>query len=270
MARRDYSPTIGRGGRATRARPSGIALLILMFGYGAARLRRQRPEAPPPVPAPCPRGSSRAACPPPRRGGMDVGAIGSFNIKWFGTEGPEPRTEEDVRVVAEVVGRPARAARPAGDRRRRDRWTACCATCPATGMSWGRPGPDALRHPVGRVARVGGPRAQWPDVNRDLERAQGDLRAPLVAPARVGDSTSCSSSSTSKPCSTSARSACAAPRPGACAPAWTSGRRKRRQGHRRGRRFQRPPSRPRSPRSPAAGGTAAGSSTPGRGCHPAW
>ena len=124
---------------------------------------------------------------PPRDWG-GAAPVGSFNIKWFGTNGPERRDEDDVRHVAEVV-RATDAAllglQEIGDEAMMDRLIAhlpgyryvlgTSGRGQRCGVLW-----DTARASVGRPA-------EWPDINQGMERAEGDLRAPLVAPARVGD-----------------------------------------------------------------------------------
>ena len=187
MARRDYSPYTARGPRNTRT-PLGIALLVLIAGYGMSCVRQQQ-SAPRREPGAAPSGGApeaRAPAAPPERSG--VSAVGSFNIKWFGTDGPEPRNEEDIRAVAEVIqatGAPLLGLQEIGDDEMMER---LLRYLPGYRYVLGTTGRGQRCAILWDSARASVSRArEWPDVNRDLERSAGTLRAPLVAPARVGD-----------------------------------------------------------------------------------
>lgn len=148
-----------------------LLALALLISYGVNWLR-QRQSAPP-------------GRPPITTG---VAAIGSFNIKWFGVNGPEPRTDEDVRAIADVIKATDAALlglQEIGDETMMSRLV---AYLPGYRYVLGRSGRgqrcaflwDTARASVGRVA-------EWSDINDGLERSEGTLRAPLLAQARVGN-----------------------------------------------------------------------------------
>lgn len=197
MARRD--------GSVTPLRRFLIALIVLAVAYGLNWIR-QRPQAPDRGPDTIPSAPTRpesgtgaslpgtpgtpslpgAPGPPARQAG--VAAIGCFNIEWFGSGNTKPRTEEDIRAVADVIKATDAALlglAEIGDEQTMDRllqylpgYQYALGTSgrgQRCGILW-----DTARASVGRPF-------EWPDINQGLERSAGTLRAPLYAQARVGN-----------------------------------------------------------------------------------
>lgn len=204
MARRDYSPVTARSRRNKR---SGLllAILVLLVGYGT-NWWKQRQEGARPSDAPRTQrrdtgqsrqpekntrrdsGGAPLAVPalPPRQKG--VAAVGSFNVKWFGSGGPVDRDEDDIQAVAQVIraiDAPLLGLQEIGDAAMMDRLVAhlpgyryvlgTSGRAQHCALLW-----DSHRAAVGRAS-------EWPDINDGLEKSEGTLRAPLVATARVGN-----------------------------------------------------------------------------------
>ncbi len=114
-------------------------------------------------------------------------AIGSFNVKWFGTEGPNPRVENDVRDIAQVIKNTDAALlglEEIGDTAMMDRLLRYLPGYKYLLGTSGRGQKCAMLWDTGRASV--GRAAEWPDVNAGLTKSDGSLRAPLVAQARVG------------------------------------------------------------------------------------
>jgi hypothetical protein len=219
-----------------------IAAVIALAGAYFARQNRQ-PEPPAGNERRTTTTTGRRATPPARGGPAEnetpgaplpsapgarlasgQAAIGSFNIKWFGSEGPNPRNEENIRDVAQVIqntGAALLGLGEIGDAAMMDRLVrylpgykyvlGTSGRGQKCAMLW-----DTARASVGRAA-------EWPDVNAGLTRSEGSLRAPSLRRPASGRLTFFSSSSTARRCSTRNPSVPGASSTAACAPVWTSG-----------------------------------------------
>jgi endonuclease/exonuclease/phosphatase family metal-dependent hydrolase len=121
-------------------------------------------------------------------GGTSSTPIGTFNIKWFGFAGPEPRDESEIEQVAAVIRQidaPLLGLQEINDEAIMERLV---RYLPGYRFVLGTSGReqrcailwDTKRASVGRAA-------EWADVNEGLSRSESSLRAPLVAQARVGN-----------------------------------------------------------------------------------
>lgn len=205
-------PRRRQSSRSPGRRDPRIALVVLVLAaLGSCVARQQQQEEPAPqrdeprratsrrpaasAPGPNGRGETPgsgdgAPLTPVPAGRLPVGqaAVGTFNIKWFSSGGPNPRTENDVRDVAQVIqdtGAALLGLQEIGDAAMMNRLT---RYLPGYRYVLGTSGGgqhcailwDSRRAQVGRAV-------EWPDTNQGLTSSADRLRAPLVAPARVGN-----------------------------------------------------------------------------------
>lgn len=153
------------------------ALVVLAGNYWRQRSGETPSTMPPVAPAP--------GAPP--RGG-NVAAVGSFNIEWLGLDGKNARSDADLQHIARViqsVGAPLLGLQEIQDEAVMERLVGLLPGYRYALGTSGRQQRCAILWDTAR-ASVGRP-VEWPDINRGLEKATGNLRAPLVANARVGD-----------------------------------------------------------------------------------
>mgnify|MGYP001167335302 FL=1 len=188
-----------------------VSLVTLILAVGATLVgscfRRQAsvPVASPPAPAasasaPAPRANRATPAPPPpgprlaTPSGLpkapegDVAAVGTFNIEWFSLGGKNARSESDLRNIADVIRQTGCVVLGVEEVQDEAALAALVRHLPGWKFQLGTSGRqqrcgilwDASRATVGRAA-------EWPDVNEGLEKGgRGSLRAPLVAPVKIG------------------------------------------------------------------------------------
>ena len=121
----------------------------------------------------------------PRSG--NVAGVGCWNIEWFSLDAKNARTDADVDRMANVIKQSGVAVLGLEEIADEVALDALTARLPGWKYTLGTTGRqqrcailwDSSRAEVGRAF-------EYPDINLGVEKGAGNLRAPLVAPVKIG------------------------------------------------------------------------------------